>query len=297
MRKPLLIFCLVFAAIILAGCSNRTPAPTISPTVTPRSSTLIPTPLQPSPSPESVAATINGEGISLAEYQAELARYQAATGTELATEDKQRVLNDLIDQLLLAQGAAQAGYQVDERALQERTDGLVSKLGGEQALMGWMAANGYDDASFRQALARSVAAAWMRDQIASGVPGAVEQVHARQILLYNSNEAESVLAQLRSGADFTDLAAQYDPAAGGDLGWFPRGYLLDPKLDEAAFSLQPGEYSAVIQTSAGYHILQVLERDPQRPLEPDARLALQRQAIRDWLATRRNQSQIQVFVP
>jgi len=244
-----------------------------------------------------MAATINGEGISLEEYQAELARYQAVTGTELATEDKQRVLNDLIDQLLLAQGASQAGYRVDEKALQERSDGLIAQLGGEQALMDWMAANGYDEASFRQALARSVAAAWMRDQIASVVPGAVEQVHARQILLYNSSEAESVLAQLRSGANFADLAAQYDPAAGGDLGWFPRGYLLDPKLDEAAFSLQPGEYSAVIQTSAGYHILQVLERDPQRPLEPDARLVLQRQAIRDWLATRRNQSQIQVFVP
>jgi peptidyl-prolyl cis-trans isomerase C len=244
-----------------------------------------------------LAATINGETISLAEYQAELKRYQAAVGMELATDDEQRVLNELIDQLLLAQGAAQAGYLADNQAVQERIRGLATRLGGEQALIDWMAANGYDETSFRQSLARSMAAAWMRDQIAAGVPQAVEQVHARQILLYNSEGADRVLAQLRSGTDFADLVAQYDPSAGGDLGWFPRGYLLDPKLDEAAFSLQPGEFSDVIQTAAGYHILQVVEREPGYPLEPEARLALQRRALADWLAGRRSQSQIQVLVP
>jgi len=244
-----------------------------------------------------LAATVNGEAISLAEYQEELKRYQAVIGTELATVDQQRVLNELIDQLLLAQGAAQTGFHADEKAVQERINGLTSRLGGEQALIDWMTTNGYDETSFHQSLARSMAAAWMRDQIAAGVPQAVEQVHARQILLYNSEEADRVLAQLRSGSNFADLAAQYDPSAGGDLGWFPRGYLLDPKLDEAAFSLQPGEFSAVIQTAAGYHILQVVEREPNYPLEPQARLALQRQALADWIAARRSQSQIQVFVP
>jgi peptidyl-prolyl cis-trans isomerase C len=241
-----------------------------------------------------LAATVNGEAISLAEYQAELKRYQSALGTELATDDEQRVLNELIDQLLLAQGAAQAGYLADDKAVQERIDGLATRLGGEQALIDWMAANGYDETSFRQSLARSMAAAWMRDQIAAGVPQAVEQVHARQILLYNSEEADRVLAQLRSGTDFADLAAQYDPSAGGDLGWFPKGYLLDPKLDEAAFSLQPGEFSEVIQTAAGYHILQVIEREPSYPLEPEARLVLQRRSLADWLAGRRSQSQVSV---
>jgi parvulin-like peptidyl-prolyl isomerase len=259
--------------------------------------TLSSTPSSPSSTPVPLATTVNGEAITLAEYQAELSRYQAAVGTELATEDEQRVLNDLIDQLLLAQGAVQAGYRADEKALQARYEGLVAQLGGEQVLAAWMASNEYDQASFRRALARSMAAAWMRDQIAAEVPAAVEQVHARQILLYNSEEANRVMTQLRSGADFADLAAQYDPAAGGDLGWFPQGYLFDPRLDEVAFNLQPGEFSDVIQTDAGFHILQVVEREAIYPLEPDARLALQRRALRDWLAARRSQSQIQVFVP
>jgi len=244
-----------------------------------------------------MAALVNGERITLEEFQAELSRYQASVGTELATEDQKRVLDDLVDQLLLAQAARDAGYTVDEQVLQQRYDGLVAQLGSEQALKDWMASNGYNDASFRRSLARSMAAAWMRDQIAAGVPQAVEQVHARQILLYNSAEADSVLAQLRDGADFGELATQYDPAASGDLGWFPPGYLLDAKLDEAVSSLQPGEFSAVIQTVAGYHILQVLERDPQRPLEPVARQALQLHALQDWLAERHSQSQIQILLP
>ncbi|OGO42112.1 MAG: hypothetical protein A2W36_05095 [Chloroflexi bacterium RBG_16_58_14] len=289
---------IVIAAIVLAGCSDGTPTPSASPPpATPLLPSPIPTLSQPSPTPVPLAATVNEQSIPLSEYQAELSRYQAAVGTELATEDEQRVLNDLIDQLLLAQAAAEAGFVVDETTLQERYAALAAQLGGDQALRDWMEANAYVEESFRQALARSAAAAWMRDQVAAGVPAAVEQVHIRQILLYNSEEADSVIAQLRSGADFAKLAALFDPAAGGELGWVPRGYLLDAALDEAAFSLQPGEFSAVIQSSAGYHILQVLEREPLLPLESDARLALQRRALQDWLASRRSQSQIQVFTP
>jgi peptidyl-prolyl cis-trans isomerase C len=122
----------------------------------------------------------------------------------------------------------------------------------------------------------------------SPLPETAEQVHARQILQVSSEQAEESLAQIGSGKDFGERAKEIDPLTGGDLGWFPRGYLLDPKLDEAAFSLEPGEYSPVIQTGAGFHILQVLERDPQRPLDPDARLVLQSQALQD-LAARRGQ--------
>ena len=292
------MFLILVAAVVLAGCSRETPAPSASPPPTTSiMASSTPTQSQPSPTPAPLAATVNGEAILLSDYQAELSRYQADVGTELATEDQQRVLNELIDQLLLAQAAAEAGFVVDETILQERYAGLVSQLGSDQALRDWMDANAYTEESFRRALARSVAAAWMRDQIAAEVPTALEQVHIRQILLYNSEEADRVIAQLQSGEDFADLAALNDPAAGGDLGWVPRGYLLDAKLDEAAFSLQPGEFSAVIQTSAGYHILQVLEREPLLPLEFDARLVLQRKAVEDWLVARRSQSQIQVFTP
>jgi parvulin-like peptidyl-prolyl isomerase len=293
------IYSCLFISMI-SSCGAVTPTPTSAPaTDTP----LAPIPtftaaIPPvSPTPVQLAARVNGEELSLAHYQAELKRYASQKDTELTLEDRQFVLDNLVDELLLDQGAKEAGFALDDAGLQARIDGLSNELGGPEALSTWLTAQGYSEEDFRQDLAGSIAAAWMRDQVAAGVPETAEQVHARQILLFSSQGAEDMLARLNSSSDFLTLAAEADPLTKGDLGWFPRGYLLDPKLEDAAFSLQPGETSPVIQTEAGFHILQVIERDPQRPLSPDARLALQTRALKDWLAARRQASQIEILIP
>jgi parvulin-like peptidyl-prolyl isomerase len=284
--------------LVAASCRGGVPEPTaILPSPTAVQPVETPTPFQPSRTPQSLAARVNGEAITLEQFNAELARYQAAVGTQMAMGDQPRVLDDLIDRLLLDQAAAEAGFTVDEDAVQERIDELVSRLDNEQSLVDWMAVQGYTDEIFRKDLASSMAAAWMRDRIAAGVPAKAEQVHARQILLANSAEAASALARLQAGEDFAGLAAEYDPIARGDLGWFPRGYLMDQRLEEAAFQLQPGETSQAVETEAGVHLLQVIERDPAHSVAPDARLTLQIQALKGWLETRRSESDIQILLP
>lgn len=302
---------LLLFSTLLTACNlpSKTPTPPASETPastvtaagqTPAAATptgLAPSPVEPTATSRPLAAIVNGQEISQAEYQAELAQYQAAKAADLTPEDRERVLNEMIDQALLAEGAAGQGFQVEDALLQERLKRLSDQLGGREALDGWVAAHGYDSESFHAALARAVAAAWMRDQIAASLPATAEQVHVRQILLYNTATANEVLAQLKAGNDFGNLAVTYDPISRGDLGWFPRGYLLDKKLEDAAFNLQPQAYSEVIQTLAGYHILQLLERDPERPLTPEARLALQTQAVQNWLQERRSQANIQILKP
>ncbi len=240
-------------------------------------------------------AIVNGEPISLAEYQAEIARYQAAQaalGREVSAEEAGRiVLDDLINQTLLSQAARAAGLALSAADLQARIESLAASLGGMDALRAWQAAHGYDEASFRSALKRAVEAARMRDRILAGVPEEMEQVHARQIVFKTESEAQAVLAQLRSGARFDDLAARYDPLTRGDLGWFPPGYLLDASLDSAVFALQPGQFSEVISSTVGYHILYVVERG-QRRLSPDALLTLQERALNEWIIFQRTQATI-----
>lgn len=234
----------------------------------------------------------------MAEFEAELARYQAARqGTELAPEERKHVLDELINQLLLAQAAREEGFVVDENATQARMEFLSNQLGGTQALEEWMSLYGFDPDTFRHALQRAISAAWMRDRITSAVPRVAEQVHARQILVYSREQAEEIYALLQAGNSFDNLALQYDPITGGDLGWFPRGFLTDARLEEAAFSLEINAYSTVIQTPAGYHILQVLERDAARPLQPDMLRIFQLRALEAWLNARRQQSDIQIFIP
>jgi parvulin-like peptidyl-prolyl isomerase len=243
-----------------------------------------------------MAITVNADGIPVVEFNAELARYKAAQtalGNTVSDADAlQIVREDLISQLLLAQGAAENGFTMDDSALQQRIDKLVSEIGGADKLTAWEQAHGYSDESFRVALKRAAASAWMRDKIISSVPSTSEQVHVRQILLYNEDVAKNYYNQLQAGADFDQLAAQVDPVTRGDIGWFPRGYLAEKAVEDAAFSLEAGKYSAVIPGEVGFHIIKTLEIQKDRPLSPDALLALQNRALNDWLTSRRQQSSI-----
>lgn len=73
--------------------------------------------------------------------------------------------------------------------------------------------------------------------------------------------AEGLLERARGGEDFAALATEYsqDPAsaaAGGDLGWFRRGFMVD-EFEDAAFSLLDGGISDVVETQFGFHIILV----------------------------------------
>ena len=296
--------CIILLGFYISACRNGGTPPLDSPTPldqrtpsTEDSPTNTPTQILPTETQIPLAVMVNDFIITEGEYQAELALYETASGTELATEDEERVLEDLINQALLAQSADENGFEVDESFLQERIDQISEEIGGAQALVDWMAAYGYSEEDFRRTLSRSIAAAWMRDQVINAVPKTADQVHARQILLLNVEQANEVFAQLQAGNDFFNIAIEYDPLTAGDLGWFPRGYLPHPEIEEAAFDLEPEEYSPVVETIAGYHIVQVIERDPQRPLTTDALQVLQMQAIKEWLEAQRKDAEIQVFVP
>jgi peptidyl-prolyl cis-trans isomerase C len=278
-------------ALGLSACASFAGTPA---TETPALPTQTPPP--PTPTPPPLAAIVNDEWLMEEEFLAEVERYRAAQealGNEVSADEAARVvLDDLIAQVLLAQVARADGFELTEADLGSRLEALASEAGGVDALVAWQSDHGYTDESFRSALKRAAEAAWMRDKIITEVPGTAEQVHAQQILLYNEEAARKVADQLDAGANFADLAALYDPNTGGELGWFPRGYLLEPDLEQAAFSLEPGQQSDVIATEVGYHILLVLERDPQHPLSPDAYLVMQEKALQDWLAQKRTGSEI-----
>src|SRR5512133_4332748 len=107
---------IVLFAAVLAACSGGTPNfPSVfaSPTPIPPTST----PLPPTETPVPMAITVNADGIPVEEFNAELARYKAAqTAMGLTVSDAdalQIVREDLISQLLLAQGAAENGFTMD----------------------------------------------------------------------------------------------------------------------------------------------------------------------------------------
>ncbi len=97
-----------------------------------------------------------------------------------------------------------------------------------------------------------------------------EQVRASHILVAELETANEIVQELKNGADFAELAAQYstDPGTkeeGGDLGWFGRGQMV-PEFEDAVFAMEVGQISQPVKTQYGYHIIKLTDRkDPHIP--------------------------------
>lgn len=245
------------------------------------------------PTPEPLAAYVNGEPITLAAFESEVARFEAAQvelGIDLASLGDYRagVLDQLIDLSLLMQFAVSRGSDLSEDELDQR----ILAAGGTAA--------GYTEGEFRSAFRREILAARAVGAITDVLPLAVEHTSARHILVATREEAEELLSQLANGADFGTLAVIHsrDPStrpAGGELGWFPRGLLTMPEVEEVAFSLQPGEVSGVIESALGFHILEVLGRE-DRPLVGEMQTHYRVAAVEEWLAEQRQRAEIEIFI-
>jgi len=156
---------------------------------------------------------------------------------------------------------------------------------------------GVSEADYRKTIEARLLYNKLQDLFASRVPTTEEQVHARHILVETEEEAQTVLARLEAGEDFISLAKELSTDEstredGGDLGWFPRGVMV-PEFEEAAFALQPGEISDIVQTGFGYHIILVEERDPDHELEPSFLERRRASALRDWLEEQRQSEAVE----
>lgn len=301
--RPTLIAALL-VGILLIGCNAKPPAsPAPVPdesTVAVHTTTALPpptaTPVPPTatPTPEPpAAARVNGQIITLADFEKELARYEAAQrslgGTQPTGQHPYQtaVLDYLIEQTLIEQAAASEGFAVSEQELDAEVQRLETET-GDEAFEEWLQANQYTLNEFRKVLRAQLITQAMIDQVATGVAATADQVRARHIVVTSIETGQAILTQLEQGADFATLARTYslDESTrmnGGDLGFFPRGLLLAPEIEEAAFSLAVGETSQIIESDFGIHIVQVLDREPARPLSGEIQQRLRAAAFEKWL--------------
>jgi foldase protein PrsA len=114
----------------------------------------------------------------------------------------------------------------------------------------------------------------------------VNAVHARHILVADQATAREVLAKLAAGEGFVALAAQYstdtsNKDSGGDLGFFERGKMV-PEFEAAAFGNPGGVVPEPVQSSFGWHVIEVLETQDETESQAKDR------AVTDWLAAQRD---------
>jgi parvulin-like peptidyl-prolyl isomerase len=310
MRRTL--FVLLFLPLLLLACGEDEPLPTVAPEISQGDDSLaspvvsdepivLPTetavPLTPTPDAP-LAATVNNEPLPLAAFEAELARYQQAQaelGNPTGEDNYDRVVLDaLIEQLLIRQAAAAQGVIVTDEMIDQELANLQSVAGSADNFTAWLETNRYSEAEFRMAVADGMIQEQMVTAVTADVPFAVEQVHARYIQVDDINLANTLLAQIQNGDDFATLAQLHSldritGENGGDLDFFAAGTLLVPEVDAAAFALtQPGSVSQVITAvnrsgTPVYYLVQLIERDPERPLDAGVRSILLQQAFETWL--------------
>jgi peptidyl-prolyl cis-trans isomerase SurA len=233
-----------------------------------------------------------------------LLRAQRQPDSSLVDTLRKQILNQLIDEKLIVAEAKKQGLSVPQSEIEKEVDGAIAdamqRLGGEEGFRAQLARENTTEDKLRdryradvqrqQLAARLVSKQVPRKPVTAAeaeayfktnherfpkMPGEVK-VQVIQI----PPEPDSVvdrkarlkIAEIRkrlaAGEKFAKVASEVseDPntaRSGGDLGFLPRG-ALDRDLDEAAYSLKLNQLSQPVRSAAGWHVLEVIERDTVR---------------------------------
>ena len=197
-----------------------------------------------------VLAEVNGTAITSADFEREvkaLPEYIRAMAD--TPQGKQELIDTLVMRELILQQAAKEGLdkgaEIDEKLaeLKKRivVDTYLKKKVETDAQL--------SDEELKKFYDQNL------EKFKSG-----EQVKASHILVKSEQEAKDILAQLKGGSVFEELAKakSVDTSAskGGDLGWFGKGNMV-PVFEKAAFSLKEGELSGIVKSEFGYHIIKL----------------------------------------
>ena len=207
----------------------------------------------------STAAMVNGEPLYISDVELEaVAQGRIEPGEPFGPDhtEYQMVLDQLIDQRLLAQEAVRRGLDRSPQA-QRRLETARERLLGN-FLMENLVATEVTDAAIDKMYDEQVKLQQLDDE-----------VRIRHILVESEEEASEVLAQARAGEDFTSLAFEHSRDTrtrldGGSFGWVRPNEMIDP-FPSVIADTPAGEISEPFESAQGWHVLKVEERRTRPP--------------------------------
>lgn len=210
------------------------------------------------PAPTAVA-TVNGTPITRSEFDVYVKSLLQGKQQELTPEQKNQVLDDLINTQILAAQALKDGTDKDPE-IEARLDVLRLRVLADAEVQKFLKAHEPTDAELHAEYDAQVA---NLDKT---------EYHARHILLASKDKdlAEQLIKKIKHGAKFEDLAKanSIDPgskANGGDLGWFSTSRMVKPFAD-AVKGLKKGEMTPEpVETQYGWHIIELEDTRPFTP--------------------------------
>lgn len=238
------------------------------------------------------AAIVNGEPIYFSDVELEaVAQGQIEPGSEFTTSHPEyhQVLEQLIDQRLLAQEALARGLDQDPAARRRLESGRERLLGN--ILVESLVASEVTEEAIDLMYEEQVKLQQLDDE-----------VRVRFILAETSETANEIFEELQNGRDFAEAALEYSRDTstrldGGDLGWISPNELSDP-FPAIIGDTETGSISGVFETPRGWSILKVDERRTKPPktkaeMRPEIITFLTFTQISDILRELRNSADIQ----
>jgi peptidyl-prolyl cis-trans isomerase C len=203
-----------------------------------------------------VVARVNGAEIK----SSDLAIAEEEVGSQMppmSAEGKRDYLITYLSDMMLVAKAAEDKKMADDAGFKRRLAYMRNKLLMESLLHDEMKSAMTDEAMHK-----------VYDDATKQMTGE-QEVHARHILVETEDEAKTVLAELKKGTDFAELARlkSKDPGAkaeGGDLGYFTKDQMV-PEFAETAFKLEKGQLSEPVKTQFGWHVIRVDDKR-ERPI-------------------------------
>lgn len=200
-------------------------------------------------------ATVNGTVISTAKLNDMVQQITAQpNGPKDTPELREKVKNELINREILFQAAEKAGLaktaEVKQQLDMARQSILIQALAVD-----FIKKNPVSDADVKAEYDRAVKQAGDKEY------------HVEHILVKTAEEAKSVIAKLKAGSKFDELAKQLsqDPGSankGGDLGWATPDVFVAP-FAQAITHLQKGQFTQTpVETQFGFHIIKLEDTRP-----------------------------------
>jgi peptidyl-prolyl cis-trans isomerase C len=225
-----------------------------------------------------IVATVNGDPITLAEFQERFARAGFKPDQSVEMEVKEDFLNRLIERKMMLREAQRMRIKIGRPEIERRIEALRAENGNdvkevltEQGIdfEKWKS-DIWEDMMVERLLAREVG----RHVSVSSLEvkryyqthpqefQKPDQVRVRQIVVGTEAEAQKVMEILQSGADFAAVAREKSTAPeaehGGDLGYFAMGDM--PAEFNVVFNLSIGEISRIVKSPYGFHIFKLEDK-------------------------------------
>jgi len=214
-----------------------------------------PAPTEKAKTTGTVLAEVNGNTITTDDFKAEIDKLPPYLKPMVQSEEgKKELLDSMIVRQIILEQAKKDGVDKDKE-VSDRMEDLRKRLIVETYLKKKVEKEAQiSDQEMKKFYDEN------KDKFKAG-----DQVKASHILVKSEKEASDILAQLKGGAKFEDLAKKFSTdstaSKGGDLGWFPKGAMV-PEFDKVAFSLKEGEMSGIVKTQFGFHIIKVTGKRP-----------------------------------